>query len=174
MENKDTNTDYLKVIKVGDQKWEIVETTIGIFFLFFFVWDSHSLFFIQEVFKFQLKKIILTYTANSHPKFQFDLGPSYINLQSPPHHPGRGCGGWELNFKIYYVVPLCGVIIAQHPVQKTNISLCIFQFISQELYDINQYNIVVSTTDSLNIGNIFPKKIESLTKKIASFLFLKL
>ena len=35
MENKDTNTDYLKVIKVGDQKWEIVETTIGIFFFLF-------------------------------------------------------------------------------------------------------------------------------------------
>ena len=34
MENKDTNTDYQKVVRVGDQKWEIVETTFGIIFLF--------------------------------------------------------------------------------------------------------------------------------------------
>ena len=34
MENKDTNTDYLKIVTVGDQKWEIVEITIGIIFFF--------------------------------------------------------------------------------------------------------------------------------------------
>ena len=34
MENKDANTDYQKVVKVGDQKWEIVETAFGIIFLF--------------------------------------------------------------------------------------------------------------------------------------------
>ena len=34
MENKDTNTDYQKVVRVGDQKWEIVETTFRIIFLF--------------------------------------------------------------------------------------------------------------------------------------------
>ena len=33
MEKKDTNTDYQKVVRVGDQKWEIVETTFGIIFL---------------------------------------------------------------------------------------------------------------------------------------------
>ena len=32
MENKDTNTDYQKVVRVWDQKWEIVETTFGIIF----------------------------------------------------------------------------------------------------------------------------------------------
>ena len=35
MEIKDTNTDYPKVVGVGDQKWEIVENIIGIFFFFF-------------------------------------------------------------------------------------------------------------------------------------------
>ena len=40
MENKDTNTDYQKVVRVGDQKWKIVEITIEIIF---FV--SDSLFF---------------------------------------------------------------------------------------------------------------------------------
>ena len=35
MEIKDTNTDYPKVDGVGDQKWEIVENIIGIFFFFF-------------------------------------------------------------------------------------------------------------------------------------------
>ena len=58
MENKDTNTEYQKFVRVGDQKWEIVEITIRIIFLLFFlVWDSYSLFFIQGVFKFHLKKI---------------------------------------------------------------------------------------------------------------------
>ena len=32
MENKDTNTDYQKVVRVGDQKWEIVETTSTVIF----------------------------------------------------------------------------------------------------------------------------------------------
>ena len=32
MENKDTNTEYHKFVSVGDQKWDIVEITIGIFF----------------------------------------------------------------------------------------------------------------------------------------------
>ena len=35
MDNKDTNTDYQKFVKVGYQKWEIVEITIEIFFFFF-------------------------------------------------------------------------------------------------------------------------------------------
>ena len=34
MENKDTNTDNQKVGRVGDQKWEIVETTFKIIFMF--------------------------------------------------------------------------------------------------------------------------------------------
>ena len=32
MENNDTNTDYHKFVRVGDQKWEIVEITIRIIF----------------------------------------------------------------------------------------------------------------------------------------------
>ena len=34
MENKDTNRDYQEVVRVGDQKREIVEIRIGIIFLF--------------------------------------------------------------------------------------------------------------------------------------------
>ena len=34
MENKDTNTDFQKVVGVGDRKWEIAKSTIGIIFLF--------------------------------------------------------------------------------------------------------------------------------------------
>ena len=37
MENNDTNTDYHKFVRVGDQKWEIVEITIRIFFCLRFV-----------------------------------------------------------------------------------------------------------------------------------------
>ena len=35
MENKDANTDYQKVVRVGNQKSEIVEITIGIIFFCF-------------------------------------------------------------------------------------------------------------------------------------------
>ena len=34
MENKDTNRDYQEVVRVGDQKREIIEIRIGIIFLF--------------------------------------------------------------------------------------------------------------------------------------------
>ena len=54
MENKDTNTDYQKVVGVGDQIWEILEITIEIFFFFFLIF--YSVFFIQGVLKFHLKK----------------------------------------------------------------------------------------------------------------------
>ena len=37
MQNKDTNTNYQKVLRVGDQKWETVKITIGIFFCLRFV-----------------------------------------------------------------------------------------------------------------------------------------
>ena len=36
MENKDTNTDSQKFVRVRDQKWEIAEITIGIIV---FAWD---------------------------------------------------------------------------------------------------------------------------------------
>ena len=55
MENNDANTDYHKFVRLGDQKWEILEITIGII-NFFFAWDLHSLFFIQGDFKSHLKK----------------------------------------------------------------------------------------------------------------------
>ena len=32
MENNDTDTDYHKFVRLGDQKWEIVEITITIFY----------------------------------------------------------------------------------------------------------------------------------------------
>ena len=55
MGNKDANTDYQKVVRVGDQKLKIVEIAIRI--SFFFVWDSYSLVLIQLVFKSRLKKV---------------------------------------------------------------------------------------------------------------------
>ena len=46
MENKDTNTDYQKVIGLGDDKWNIVEITIGIICLF--VWDLYHYFLYRK------------------------------------------------------------------------------------------------------------------------------
>ena len=40
MENKYANTDYQKLVRVGEQKWEIVEITIGIILLLEFVFTS--------------------------------------------------------------------------------------------------------------------------------------
>ena len=96
MENKSTNTDYQKVVRVGDQKWEIVETANYIW-NHFFAWDLYSLFFIQRVFKFHLKKITPTWSANSHQKSQFGISPSYIHVlengSTPPSHYHPGMGG---------------------------------------------------------------------------------
>ena len=35
MENKGTKTDYKEFVRVGDEKWEIVEITIRIIFIWF-------------------------------------------------------------------------------------------------------------------------------------------
>ena len=88
----------------GDQKWEIVEITIGFFFFFFFNWDLYSLFLIKGVFKSHLKKITPTYSASSHPKSQFDLSLSYMNVLKngsfppfPPSPRGRGGANYDLH-----------------------------------------------------------------------------
>ena len=65
MEDKDTNTDCQKFVRVGDQKWDIVEITIGIIF---FTWDLYSLCFIQGVFKSHLKKITPPLKCQFSPK----------------------------------------------------------------------------------------------------------
>ena len=39
MENKDTKTDYQEVVRVGNQKLEMVEITIRIFFFFLDPWQ---------------------------------------------------------------------------------------------------------------------------------------
>ena len=67
MENEDTNTDYQKLVRVGNKKWDIVEITIGIFF-FFFAWDSYSQFYIQGVFKSHLEKITPNLKCQFPPK----------------------------------------------------------------------------------------------------------
>ena len=54
MENEDKNTDYLKFVIVEDQKRGIADIVIGI--IFFFAWDSDSLFFIKGAFKSTWKK----------------------------------------------------------------------------------------------------------------------
>ena len=56
MENKDTNTDYQKVLGVGDQIWEILETAIEIFFFFFEIFFHYSLY--REFWSSTWKKIM--------------------------------------------------------------------------------------------------------------------
>ena len=63
MENKDTNTDYQKIVRIGGQKWEIAETTFGIIFCLRFVFTI----FYKESFQVLPKK--------NHP---------YLKCQFPP------------------------------------------------------------------------------------------
>ena len=78
MKNKDTKTDYQKVVMAGDQKWEMVESTIGIVFLF----EIHVRYFFTHTgnFRVPLIKNHPTQKANSHSKSKFDLSSYYINL----------------------------------------------------------------------------------------------
>ena len=92
MKNKNTNTNYQKVVRVEDQKWEIVENSIRIIF---FVWDWYSLILYRE-FLIPRKKI--------HPylKYQFSLkiliGPiSFLYKPSEKrldYHPSNINQGW--------------------------------------------------------------------------------
>ena len=106
MENNETNTDHHKLVRVRNQKWEIVEITIGTIFFFFFAWDLYSLFFIQGVFKSHLKK---------SPPTEKPIPTQNSNLISPiwafwkmaqPPSPMRG-GGVGLGIASYvcYTVP---------------------------------------------------------------------
>ena len=67
MENNDTNTHYHKSVRVGEQKWEIVEIKIQffLFLFFFFAWDLYSLFFYTWSFQAPPKK------NHPHHKYQF-------------------------------------------------------------------------------------------------------
>ena len=93
MENMDTNTDYQKFVRVGEQKWRIVKITIGIIFLLLLKICIHY-FFIPGVFKSHLEK------NHSHLKCQFPpkipIWPKFLLYKRyekwlSPHHPGRGC-----------------------------------------------------------------------------------
>ena len=62
MENKDTNTDSQKFVRVGDQKWAIIEIASE---YHFFAWNFYSLFFYTESFQVPPEK------NHSHLKCQF-------------------------------------------------------------------------------------------------------
>ena len=83
----------------GDQKWELVEITVGIIF---FAWDLYSLFFIQGGFKSHLKK--------NHPHLKCQFSPKIPNSTksllykhsekwlSPPPLPPPSPRGEEVNY----------------------------------------------------------------------------
>ena len=79
MENKDRKTDYQEVVRAGNQKWQMVEITVRIFF---FVSHSYSLFFVFTG-NFQ----VLPQKNHPHPKCQFppkiQVLPKFL-LYKPP------------------------------------------------------------------------------------------
>ena len=104
MDNNDTNTDCQKVVRVGGQKWEIVEITVRIsFFCLRFVFTTSY----TGSFQVPPEKITPSQSANSHQKSQFDLSPSYIKLlrngsTTPPQPPiTQGGAGWRCELCIW-------------------------------------------------------------------------
>ena len=93
------------IIMKGDQKWEIVEVTIGIFF--FVCFCLRFTIFYTGSFQVPHKKITPTYSASSHLKSQFDLSLSYMNVwkmaQSHPPPITQGGGGVQTMTYIFFV-----------------------------------------------------------------------
>ena len=95
MENKDINTDYHIVVRVEDQKWEIIETTFEIIFLF----EIRIHYFLYREFQVTTIKNHPYLKCQSAPptkKSLFEKSPFYIHIlkngSTPPfprHHPGR-------------------------------------------------------------------------------------
>ena len=99
MENKDTNTDYQKIVRVGDQKWEIVESTFGII-----LFEIHIHYFLYREFSTPTPPKV--HSNDPHLKCQFPpkitiwhksllytRSEKWLNLPPLPHHPGGGGGG---------------------------------------------------------------------------------
>ena len=83
MENNNTNTDYHQFVRVGKQKWEIVEITIWVIF---FAWDLYSIFIHYFLY---MKFSSATWKKSPPPKVP-------IPTQNPNltyHTGGRGGGG---------------------------------------------------------------------------------
>ena len=78
MENKDTNTDYQNVVRVGDQKWEIVETTFRINFLF----EIRIHYILYRVLK-------------SHPPICMFWKMAQEPPTDPPHHTEGGGANYD-------------------------------------------------------------------------------
>ena len=55
IENKDAKTDYQELVRVGDQKWDMVKITVGII-SFLFEIHIHYFLYIQGIFQSHLKK----------------------------------------------------------------------------------------------------------------------
>ena len=102
-----------EVVRAGDQKWEMVEITIGVFF---FVWDSCSLLFIYtENFQVAPKK------NHPHPKCQFPTKtPSWPKfllykpgkwLNPPPPSP-RVYANYEISLERSMYIFNCNKTVA--------------------------------------------------------------
>ena len=105
MENKDINSDYQKVVNVGDWKWVILEITIEIFFCLRFI------FLYREFSSPTWKKLPPPKVPIPTQKSPFDLRSAYIKLlkngsTTPPPRPHlitKGDGG---NYDIYDLIHL--------------------------------------------------------------------
>ena len=114
MENKDTNTYYQKVIRVGEEKWEIVEITIGIIFLFEI---SIHYFLYREFSSPTWKKSpppkvpIPTQNPNLTKSLPYKPFEKWLNL---PSLRWISPDGWCTRFDIYYYILFYAIFILSY------------------------------------------------------------
>ena len=111
MENNDTNTDSHEFVRLGDQKWEIVEITMGIIFFNFCLRYVFTIFYTGR-FQVPPKKY------HPHLKGQFppeiliwpksllyEHSEKWLSPLLAPHHPGGegACRLWR--FIYIWLIP---------------------------------------------------------------------
>ena len=129
MENNDTNTDYHKFVRVGEQKWEIVEITIGI--IFFFCLRYVFTIFYRGSFQIPSDKNYPYPKCQFSPKIPIWPKSLYINVLtngSAPPSPREGGWGWGWVVRTKNIVSTCwweesclrknSVVIASHIFQN--------------------------------------------------------
>ena len=99
MENNDTNIDYTKFARVGDQKWELVEITIRITFLleiaiYYFLYREFS----SSTWKKSPPPKVPIPTQNPNLTWVPPIKNILKNGSAPPPSPGGRGGGGGANY----------------------------------------------------------------------------
>ena len=114
MENNNTNTDYHKFVRLGDQKWEIAEITIGIIFFFFCLRYVFTIFYTGS-FQVPPKKNHPHLKCQFPPKIPiwpksllYERSEKWLSPPSPSSpRRGEGCELWSPNLRRFFGKKYC-------------------------------------------------------------------